>query len=305
MNTEPRNHETDVLQRVLAEVNYRADKVSHLDDETLALFAAGALSGAERDAAIEHLANCDHCREVVASLMQADEEVTFVQPQRKAAWFSPQVLAYALAACLLIGVTGFLVLPGLMNRAGGPPVAVNPPVGPNDPGRTNPARPPLEMVAFASHGRLTDYGFGLDGRPSTQFEITKDIVPLPEGQDIESLLKKGHLLLSQGHAKMASETFAEATEKFPKEPVAWLGAGLAAFVDRKPDVAEKNFRKALELNPQLQSARVNLAITLEAKDDKSAALKEWKAVLTQELSPADKEKIETRVKDLEQGTSEK
>lgn len=310
MNTKPRNHETEVLQRLLAEAEpSREADHEHLDDETLALFAAGALTGAARDAAIQHLAACDHCRKVAAFLMEENEESSLALPPRKSTWFTPQVLGYALAASLLIGITGFFILPGILNRAGGRPdqVAHKPPVQPGDPDKVQPnlVRPPLETLAFASQTRLTDYGFGLDGRKLADFEMIKSFEALPAGKDIESLLKRGHLLLSAGNAKLAGEVFQEATEKFPQEPVAWLGAGLAAFVDKNLDAAEKSFRKALDLDPNNQSARVNLAITLEAKNDRNAALQEWKHLLSQKLTPADREKFEQHVKVLEKESNEK
>lgn len=305
MNTEHK-HEAQVLKRLFAEIEpSRGSDREHLDDEILALFAAGALSGTERDAALMHLAACDHCRQVASLLMEETEEATLSLPPRKTTWLSPQVLGYVLAASLLIGVTGFLIVPGMLNRAGAPPdrVAHNPPVPPDGSDKAPPVRPPLETLAFASQGRLTDYGFGLDGRRSVDYTTIKDLQPLPDGKDVESLLKRGHLMLGLGEAKLAAAIFQEATERFPREPVAWLGAGLASFVDKNPDAAAKSFEKALELDPTNQSARVNLAIALEAKNDRSAALKEWKAVLSQPLSPADQEKFEQHYKTLEKDLS--
>jgi hypothetical protein len=342
-----RDFEAEVLKRLLTAVD--ADSLpaesTHLDDETLALFAEGVLASAERDAAVEHLAVCADCRRVSSLLLshldEPDVKVTLTRP---GAWISPPMMAWATAAMLLVAAVGVYFSRRSPSRSGEGPASqvasggsipttrkdgAQPPektrderlatTAPKQPASRPPNRPPIETltdggspgkadnlanaIALASAGRLTDYGYGLEGGGFRTREWSpaqvKSLESLPEGQDLTSLLNRGQLFLKFNHAKRATESFADATERFPQSSLAWLGLGLAHYVDNDLAAAAKDFRMALELDPKGQAARFNLAMTLETQHDRDGALQVWKALLQEQLMAADRENVRQRIKALE------
>ncbi len=347
--TQPRDLEAEVLKRLLsaADADGPPDDLAHPDDETLALLAEGALSGAERAAAVEHLAVCSDCRRVTSLLLthveEPGEKVTLLRP---VAWITPPIMAWATAAILLVAGVGLFFNQRSTGQPGGNPssqVATGGAVSSDQKDTTQsreatpdkrlaetapqqtpqspvPGRPPADaladagspgktagrlanIIALASAGRLSDYGYGFDGDsirsrdwPPSQ---VKSLDALPEGRDLTSQLNRGQLLLKFGHAQKAAEAFHDATQHFPNSALAWLGLGLAHYVDNEHDAAAKDFRKALELDPKNQVARINLAVTLESQRDRQGALQLWKSLLQEDLTAADRDRIQQRIRAIE------
>ena len=215
MTRAPDFSEDKVLKRLLAASDAAAPPApgSHLADETLALFAEGALRGQERDAAVAHLAACAPCRRVVAVLIQDEHEPVMLRLTRF--WPLPGMMTWALAASLLVGVATALVVYNVQ-RAG--PGAGQVAEVPNREGNEKrnasaaPAMPHENALAggpsglyLERAGRLTDYGYGLDGRLIEKFldpfaEQVKELEALPDGNDLQSLCNRGQRLLGWGGA---------------------------------------------------------------------------------------------------------
>lgn len=309
--------EDKVLKRLLAATDRAVEPspAEHLSDETLALFAEGALEGAEREAAVSHLAACTPCRQVAAMLLEEPREMVVLRPSRS--WLTPQAVSWALAASLLIGVSAVVLVHNAGHSGPGPAdvAKVQPlPVPPVQSHETPPVgRPPENALAggpggnfLDAAGRLTDYGYGFDGLLQREFHDpfagqVKELEALPEGHDLQSMCNRGQRLLAWGRAKDSAQVFAEATSKFPDSAAAWLGAGLAAFVAKDPAKAVNDFQRAVELDPRNRAARINLAIALEAQGDRTAALAAWKQMLADKLSPADEGHIREQIEALERG----
>jgi tetratricopeptide (TPR) repeat protein len=120
----PQDQEVELLRRLLRRAEGE-QPTDHLDEETLVLFSQAALSDNERQQAIEHLADCTQCREIVAELLQFEEDdlqaatPAEVSRPRLAAWSgATRYVVFALAACLLLAVTLVLVQPDLWSASG-------------------------------------------------------------------------------------------------------------------------------------------------------------------------------------------
>lgn len=118
MSERQHDREQELLARLLdrAEIETPAD---HLDDETLVLFAQGALVADDRMRAIEHLADCQQCRRIASELMQSEQseqpaaEIAVAPARASSAAGTLRYAGFALAACLLLAVTAVLFQPQL------------------------------------------------------------------------------------------------------------------------------------------------------------------------------------------------
>ncbi len=118
-----RQHEDDRVQRLLSLLDPAKEPESsnHVDDDTLALLT-GCMASAEELAAVRaHLVVCLSCRRMVGQILSAAARShAEVRPARTWEWLrrAPAILACAVAACLLLGVT---VVIWSLNRGGGAP----------------------------------------------------------------------------------------------------------------------------------------------------------------------------------------
>jgi hypothetical protein len=118
-----RRDEDDRVRRLLSllELAEEPESSDHVDDETLALLTAGGASAGELAAVRTHLVVCPACRRLVGrTLSDADRSQPEGRPAPPWGWLrrSPPILASAVAACLLLGVT---VVTWYLNRGGGVP----------------------------------------------------------------------------------------------------------------------------------------------------------------------------------------
>src|SRR5262245_38315662 len=118
-----RQNEDDRVQRLLSLLNLATEPESsdHVDDDTLALLAGGRASAEELAAVRAHLVVCPLCRRLVGEILSdAERSHPEVLPARSWGWprRAPAILAWAVAACLLLGVT---VVSWSLNRGGDSP----------------------------------------------------------------------------------------------------------------------------------------------------------------------------------------
>ena len=116
-------NEVDRVQRLLSllDLATKPDSSDHVDDDTLALLTGGRASAEELAAVRAHLVVCPPCRRLVGQILSDAERIhPDVLPAGTGGWLSraPAILAWAVAACLLLGVT---VEIWSLNRGGGAP----------------------------------------------------------------------------------------------------------------------------------------------------------------------------------------
>ena len=151
-------------------------------------------------------------------------------------------------------------------------------------------------LSLNSAGTLLDFGYDLDGtlsRDAAEQPSLKEAAALldtthvaaEENEPVELILNRGHLRLSQNDIEAAVADFRKATAVAPDEPLAWLGLGLSEFAANEFANAEEAFQHSIRLAPELVSARINLAMTLEELGRIDDAREEWKLVLA--LQPTD------------------
>ncbi|MBU6172288.1 MAG: tetratricopeptide repeat protein [Planctomycetes bacterium] len=163
-------------------------------------------------------------------------------------------------------------------------------------------------VALAHAGRLSDFGYDIGG------VVARDLTSLPDDQpvlaqaeeilnaadrsDLEVILNRGHALLSLDRTQEARDNFQRAVEMAPRDPLAWLGLGLACFIADDFLGAESAFRQSVSLDPASIPAHVNLAMTLEEIGKRSEALVAWQALLKLPLDTKERKKIEFALEQL-------
>jgi hypothetical protein len=121
MNT--RRDGDDRVQRLLSLLDPATESESsdHVDDDTLALLTGGKASAEELAAVRAHLVVCPPCRRLVGQILSDTERShPGVLPARTWGWprRAPAILAWAVAACVLLGVT---VMIWSSNRGRGAP----------------------------------------------------------------------------------------------------------------------------------------------------------------------------------------
>ena len=116
----------------------------------------------------------------------------------------------------------------------------------------------------------------------------------------ESLLNRGHALLSLGQYREAQTEFEAIAARHPREPLAPLGAGLARFALADYPAAETAFRTCPQLDPDNAAARINLAMSLEEQEKFDEALATWEQLLSRSLPDSDRQAILRQVEDLRQ-----
>jgi hypothetical protein len=118
-----RQNEDDRVQRLLnlLDLATEPEAPDHVDDDSLALLASGRASAGELAAVRVHLVVCPPCRRLVGEILSnAERSHPEVLPARTWGWprRATAILALAVAACLLLGMT---VVIWSLNRGGGAP----------------------------------------------------------------------------------------------------------------------------------------------------------------------------------------
>ena len=96
--------------------------------------------------------------------------------------------------------------------------------------------------------------------------------------------------LSAGQARAAAEAFREAIAADPKNARLHLGAGTAAFLERRDEDAKRELELTLELDPRLKEARVLLGQVLYRAGDLPAAIRTYEIVVRD--TPTDKKSVD-------------
>jgi tetratricopeptide (TPR) repeat protein len=87
------------------------------------------------------------------------------------------------------------------------------------------------------------------------------------------LERDGFRLLEAGEARRAADAFREALKADPRNPSLLIGAGTAAFLDRRDADAKRALEQALVLDPQSQDARRILGHVLRRQGDLPGAIR--------------------------------
>jgi Flp pilus assembly protein TadD len=105
------------------------------------------------------------------------------------------------------------------------------------------------------------------------------------------LERDGFRLLDAGQARRAAQLFREALADDPKSGRLHLGAGLAAYAERRDDEAKREFERALALTPDSFRAREMLGQVLRRLGDLPGAIRTYETLLTRQ--PDRPETVET------------
>ena len=192
---------SDLPKIVQDRLRAAAPRDDHPDPDVLTAFAEHALSGAEREGVVRHLARCGDCREVaVLSLPSSVEAVT--QPEtaageastrrtadRSRAWFASLAwpnLRWAALAASVVAVAAVLML-----RPGKPPESTDATV--NYSAESKMQTPPADAPARSG---------AVGGAP----------VPEPSRSPVARAAKPDNLLLSKKLAEARDEVLPERTE---------------------------------------------------------------------------------------------
>ncbi len=188
-----------------------APEPAHPDADLLTAFAEQALSAAERDDVLEHLARCEDCREAITLALPAedvgaaptatDSEAARVTSSRAGvpaphglifAW--PHLRWAALATAVVVVAAVLLVRPGKLNQAKLP--SVNPQIATNLPPTPGPqgASPPLPspMAAAPTGQPAADRADG--ARSKSELRLSKK---LKAGQAAPSFQAESRMLLAE------------------------------------------------------------------------------------------------------------
>ena len=188
-----RQDEDDRVQRLLSLIDLATEPElsEHVDDDTLALLTDGRASAEELAAVRAHLVVCPACRRLVGQLLSdAEPSHPEVLPARTWGWprRAPAILAWAVAACLLLGVTVGI---WSLNRGGGAPRPGSQP---------GPGKAPLlaELLAAPVSWERGD----LRSRESERSTIILKIDSPRDGIAVVLMVANGHWELLRGELPM-------------------------------------------------------------------------------------------------------
>ena len=172
-----------------------------------------------------------------------------------------------------------------------------------------------EPVLLAHLDRLDrDFGFDLHGysvtknlnQPSLedstaqriQQEFISELEQYP--QSVELHLNYGHFLLEHVKLEAAIQQFDAVLALNSQNVPALMGRGLSFFKMREYDEAANAFQAALRVEPNLISAKINLAITYQKQKDIEKANRLWEEISEQSADTKLKQQI---ISMLKQNTS--
>ncbi len=265
MATDAPEHDR-LVARLLGAIERAAEQTPssdhHPDEETLALFALGELSGTERAELVRHLSECAACRQTAGSLMswpEITQSVSSGHEKPRAVWGVTRSLAWvglAAAASLLVAV-GFLVRVsdrGVIGVATTEGEAYGRAVRLNEQGRFDEARTVVAdaarrgiesdrlrsidaqavrrlpgTIALAYAGRLTDFGFEIGGATARSAAAGPSSGRAQEALGVlaRSSLDDDAITLNRGHAFLSLQRPREALTEFQRVAQRSPGSALA------------------------------------------------------------------------------
>ncbi|MFP4417981.1 MAG: tetratricopeptide repeat protein [Fibrobacterota bacterium] len=131
----------------------------------------------------------------------------------------------------------------------------------------------------------------------------KEIIQI-DGRNIDAHLNLAKCLISLGHEDEAKGYLKSALPIDPNDPeIYWELGNIAWNKDKNAEEALKNYKKAVEIQPNSQVYYENLALLQEHLDQKEEAIKTWNAYLIYLDDALKKEHIRDRISRLEMGES--
>lgn len=308
--------------------------LEHVNEETLALFADGGLTGDDRDELLRHVDVCPDCRQTAACLLADAPPETRPQPVAMKSRMRSFQIVLSVAALVLVAVTIFALRPppgadsvaarqsydsaaALLARSEFEQAELVLEAAKRQ-GSWSPALSSLQAqvirrmsnsLALGMAGRLTDFGYDVGGvaprnlpdDPEGRLKSAQSVLADAGQDDVRVLLNRGHVLLSLWKVDEARREFESAVRLEPNDALAWLGLGLANFMLEDFAAAEKAFRQCMQIDGHPIDATFNLAMTLEETGQPEQALELWKSLLPDELSATDRAKVEQAIRLLEEG----
>jgi hypothetical protein len=186
-----RQNEDDRVQRLLSLFEPAPESPDHVDDDTLALLTGGTASAGELAKVRAHLVVCAPCRRLVGKILSDTARSRPEGPPAESwGWLgrAPAILAWAVAACLLLGLT---VVTWSLNRGGS---------GPRPGDKSGPGDAPLLaelLTAPVSWERSSPRG-----NEPEQSTITLQIDSPQDGIAVVLIVANGHWELLRGEAPM-------------------------------------------------------------------------------------------------------
>jgi tetratricopeptide (TPR) repeat protein len=324
--------EGKLLGEVLSRATTDQSVTEPIDLETLTMFVEGQLPAKEQANMLELLDRDSEARETVSLLLKTKANEQDVEPKKKK-WNSRNVAILAAMAASLLIVVGLLYLPGQLNKSAERSVfetaqnqlrseryqearktledAANRGVESDRLGQLH-VQAVLESpapVALASRGRLSDFGYQLDGvaarEPASgqdrqQFEEALELIQGRSADSNQMKLNLGYTMMQLGQLDEAGQVFNSLVESNPELPLAWLGLGLVQYVQEDFQNAEVSFRRCLEHAPENMAARINLAMTLTELGKLEKALETWIAIPLETLPSGEQQQIRAEIETLKQ-----
>ena len=330
-----RNFNVDerLIERLLCHQDRDTQETSpgdHVDEESLAMFADGALDESERAQVTTHLADCPQCRQAVSLMLSLSEQmVAQARPPHTLPLVHNRILWAAAAASVLV-VAGLV----LWSPPGGLQVAERRTYGEVSDllrrGQFDSARDALReaadegihsdriqslqaqaileirgTIALESTGRLTDFGFEIGGiaarstTPAESLRKRKEAYQLlVDAGGIEARLNRGYVLLALDQPDKALDEFSELTSIHADQPLPYLGKGLAQYILENYAAAESAFKEVLRLAPDNPAATINLAMTLEEQGKLEEAVVAWEKLPLESFPESTQADIRRNIKEL-------
>src|SRR5690349_3977546 len=95
---------------------------------------------------------------------------------------------------------------------------------------------------------------------------------------VDLLAQDGWKALAAGQAAAAAKVFQQALAIDANNPELYLGAGTAAYLDRRDDAAQTALERALQLNPALPRAREVLGLVQYRRGDLFGAIRTYELI---------------------------
>jgi len=117
---------------------------------------------------------------------------------------------------------------------------------------------------------------------------------LPADVSATRYLKATAGIEAAGKTDAAALAYSSATNRWPKEPAAWLGLGNAKYLQKDLPGAERSYRQALDYSGNNPVIRNNLAQVLAEQGCKDAAFRQLKLALDDAPKDLDQALLSTR-----------